>query len=137
MTWAEAESAVESYDPADEGAWGRVRDAYPCQEPLLNLNNAAVSPPPLVVEEATIDAFRFISRNPDVNMWRKLDAGLPAVKAELAAMADCEPSEIALNRNSTEGLCAAIFGIPLVAGDQVLVSAWDYPSMRAAWRWSP
>ncbi len=51
---------------------------YPRQQPLLNLNNAAVSPPPLVVEQAMIDAYRLISQNPDVNMWSKLDTALPS-----------------------------------------------------------
>ncbi|MER8849877.1 aminotransferase class V-fold PLP-dependent enzyme [Mesorhizobium australicum] len=66
-------------------------------------------------------------------MWSKLDAALPSIKEQLAALIDCRPEEIALNRNSTEGLCTAIFGIPLAAGDQVLLSLWDYPSARAAW----
>lgn len=113
--------------------WEHVGAAYPEQRPLLNLNNAAVSPPPLVVEQAMIDAYRLISQNPDVNMWSKLDAELPAIKQQLADMADCDPDEIALNRNSSEGLSTAIFGIPLKAGDQVLVSLWDYPSVIAGW----
>jgi selenocysteine lyase/cysteine desulfurase len=113
--------------------WEAVRAAYPRQEPLLNLNNAAVSPPPLAVEEAVIDAIRLIGRNPDVNMWSKLDAALPQTKAELAQLADCDADEIALNRNSSEGLATAIFGIPLDRGDEVLVCEWDYPSARAAW----
>src|SRR5438552_2619342 len=117
----------------EEERWESIRACYPTQQPLLNLNNAAVSPPPLVVEQAVVDAYRLISRNPDVNMWSKLDAALPDVKRELAALIMCDPSEIALNRNSTEGLCTAIFGIPLSPGDQVLVSEWDYPSVRAAW----
>jgi selenocysteine lyase/cysteine desulfurase len=118
---------------AGEAFWERVRAAYPEQRPLLNLNNAAVSPPPLVVEQAMIDAYRLISQNPDVNMWSKLDAELPTIKQQLADMADCDPDEIALNRNSSEGLSTAIFGIPLKAGDQVLVSLWDYPSVIAGW----
>jgi selenocysteine lyase/cysteine desulfurase len=120
-------------DIVDEKFWEGVREAYPRQQPLMNLNNAAVSPPPLVVEQAMIDAYRLINQNPDVNMWGKLDAALPSIKQQLAALADCSPDEIALNRNSSEGLSTAIFGIPLKAGDQVLVSAWDYPSVRAAW----
>jgi selenocysteine lyase/cysteine desulfurase len=42
------------------------------------------------------------------------------VKVELAERIDARPEEIALNRNSREGLCAAIFGVPLSPGDQVL-----------------
>ncbi|WP_262031503.1 aminotransferase class V-fold PLP-dependent enzyme [Microvirga sp. Mcv34] len=118
---------------AGEEAWHRVRAAYPPQQPLLNLNNAAVSPPPLVVQQAVIDAYLFIGQNPDVNMWSKLDAALPDIKKQLAELVDCAPHEIALNRNSSEGLSTAIFGIPLTPGDQVLLSPWDYPSVRAGW----
>lgn len=73
---------------------------------------------------------RLVSRNPDVNMWSRLDAALPEVKRQLAELADCGADEITLNRNSTEGLCTATFGLPLAAGDAVPVSAWDYPSVR-------
>ncbi|OWV84441.1 aminotransferase class V-fold PLP-dependent enzyme [Rhizobium sp. R693] len=117
----------------DEEAWKGVRAKYVAQEPLLNLNNAAVSPPPIAVEQAMIDAYRFISRNPDFNMWSKLDTALPAIKRNLAELIDCKPEEIALNRNSSEGLSTAIFGIALTQGDEVLISPWDYPSVRAGW----
>lgn len=117
-----------------EPDWAQVRASFVQQQPLLNLNNAAVSPPPLVVEEAVIEAYRFIGRNPDFNMWSGLDMKLPDIKQDLAAFAGCSADEIALNRNSTEGLSVAIFGIPLSAGDRVLVSPWDYPSALAGWR---
>ena len=117
----------------DEAYWRAVRAAYPEQRPLLNLNNAAVSPPPLRVEQAVVDAYRLISHNPDTTMWYELDAAIPSIKLDLARLADCRPEEIALNRNSTEGLCNVIFGIPLSEGEEVLVSTWEYPSVRAAW----
>jgi selenocysteine lyase/cysteine desulfurase len=113
--------------------WDDVRRAYPARQPLLNLNNAAVSPPTLATEAVMIEAFRFINQHPDVNMWEHLDGKVPAIKAKLAALADCRAEEIALNRNSSEGLCTAIFGLPMGAGDGVLLSDWDYASMRASW----
>ncbi|MNC53540.1 hypothetical protein D3C75_1029600 [compost metagenome] len=58
-------------------------------------------------------------------MWSKLDAKLSTIKQQLADMADCGSDEIALNRNSSESLSTAIFGIPLKTSDQVLVSLWD------------
>ena len=123
----------ETYCNAEE-RWEQVRARYPDQEPLLNLNNAAVSPPPKVVEQATINALRFISRNPDVNMWSALDTQLPATKQALAELVDCDSAEIALNRNSSEGLSTAIFGIPLKPGDEVVACAWDYPSALGGWQ---
>ena len=63
------------WSATDDAFWLAVGAAYPEQRPLLNLNNAAVSPPPLLVEQAVIDAFRLISHIPDLNMWSRLDAG--------------------------------------------------------------
>ncbi|VVE90736.1 aminotransferase class V-fold PLP-dependent enzyme [Pandoraea bronchicola] len=113
--------------------WQNVRRQYPEQRPLLNLNNAAVSPTPLPVEDAVVRAFRFVGSLPDVNMWEQLDANLPDVKRQLASLIDCAPEEIALNRNASEGLANAIFGIALKRNDEVLIADWDYPSVRAAW----
>ena len=123
---------MQEFQRDNEAYWEQVRARYPAQEPLLNLNNAAVSPPPRAVEQAVIEAFRLVSRNPDVNMWTRLDANLPSVKAALAALVDCDPAEIALNRNSTEGLSTVIFGVPLQPGDEVVVSEWDYPGCQSA-----
>ncbi len=117
----------------DEAQWAKVRDAFVPQQPLNNLNNASISPPPVVVQDTMIKAYQFANANPDINMWRKLDNSLDGIKKKLALLADCDASEIALNRNSTEGLCTAIFGIPLRTGDEVLLADWDYASMRKAW----
>jgi selenocysteine lyase/cysteine desulfurase len=118
----------------DEAFWLDVRRAFPSQDELLNLNNAAVSPAPLVVQDAVIANYRYANQHPDVNMWERLDSTRTRTKTKLAALADCDAEEIALNRNSSEGLCTAIFGIPLQVGDEVLIADWDYASMRRAWQ---
>jgi selenocysteine lyase/cysteine desulfurase len=113
--------------------WDTVRAAYAPSSPMMNLNNAGVSPQPLVVQKAFIDAYRFANGEPDVNMWETLDGTRQRTKAKLAKLVDCDVEELALNRNSTEGLCTAIHGIDLEPGDEILLSPWDYDSMRQAW----
>jgi selenocysteine lyase/cysteine desulfurase len=124
--------AVANASPTAD-TWEKVRAAYTPSSPMMNLNNAGVSPQPLVVQEAMIQAYRFANGEPDVNMWEVLDATRTRTKEKLAKLAGCAPGEIALNRNSTEGLCTAIYGIDLQAGDEVLLSDWDYGSMQQAW----
>lgn len=86
------------------------------------------------MEQAAIEAFRLVSRNPDVNMWSRLDANLPSIQAALAALVDCDAAEIALNRNSMEGLSTVIFGVTMQPGVEVVVSEWDYPSALRGWQ---
>src|SRR5690606_32491752 len=42
--------------------------------------------------------------------------------------------EIAINRNSSEGLETIIFGLPLKAGDEVVAARQDYPNMINAYK---
>ncbi|HLG02209.1 MAG TPA: aminotransferase class V-fold PLP-dependent enzyme, partial [Bacteroidia bacterium] len=71
---------------------------------------------------------------PSYYMWRELDRGREPLRKRLAQMAGVSPDEVAINRNSTEGLNTAIFGLKLEAGDEVVVTKQDYPNMLNAWK---
>ncbi|MCT7378120.1 hypothetical protein [Chelativorans salis] len=88
-----------------------VSTTYSKQEPLMNINNAVVSPPPLVVEQAVDEAYRPTNCNRDISIWSKLDAALPETKAAPVRLIDCAPTEIALNRNSSDGLSTETFRV--------------------------
>ena len=118
----------------DEPYWNKVQRAFLRSSDLINLNAAGVSPQPISVQDAVIDNYRFANEIPSVNMWEKLDDNRKVIRQKLADLADCSIDEVALNRNSTEGLCTAIYGIDLKPGDEVLVNKWDYYSMRYAWQ---
>ena len=115
--------------------WEKIRNAYLPQDKLINLNNAAVSPSPRIVQEKMISSYRYANEIPDVHMWEHLDEAMPQIKSKLALLADCKSSEIAINRNTTEGLCTAIYGMPVGSGDEILLSPLDYASMIAAWKY--
>ncbi|HMX40535.1 MAG TPA: aminotransferase class V-fold PLP-dependent enzyme, partial [Saprospiraceae bacterium] len=50
------------------------------------------------------------------------------------ALAGVSSGEIAINRNATEALNTIVFGLPLKAGDEVVLSKYDYPNMINAWK---
>jgi selenocysteine lyase/cysteine desulfurase len=45
-----------------------------------------------------------------------------------------DSEEIALHRNATESLETIIFGLKLKAGDEIILSKYDYPNMINAWK---
>jgi selenocysteine lyase/cysteine desulfurase len=118
----------------DERFWAQIRGAFTTSANLINLNNGGVSPQPRSVQEAHIRYYGLSNEAPSYYMWRTLDQGRESLRLRLAGMAGCLPDEIAINRNTTEGLNSVIFGLNLKAGDEVVLSTYDYPNMMNAWK---
>lgn len=125
-----------SLDPStdEEDFWRQIRAAYACSPTLINLNNGGVSPSPRAAMEALDHYNRMCNEAPSYYMWRILDADREPLRMNLAELAGVPHEELAICRNATEALNTVIFGLPLVAGDEVVMSTYDYPNMYNAWR---
>ncbi|MBL0308468.1 MAG: aminotransferase class V-fold PLP-dependent enzyme [Bacteroidetes bacterium] len=136
--WQKQLARVEPMEPVaaaeDEDFWNWIREQYTTSPNLVNLNNGGVSPQPIPVQEAHIRYYKMCNEAPSYFMWRIIDQGREPMRAKLADLAGCSPDEIAVNRNSTEGLNSIIFGLNLKAGDEVVVCKYDYPSMINAYK---
>jgi selenocysteine lyase/cysteine desulfurase len=119
---------------SDEDFWAYIRECFTVSSTIINLNNGGVSPQPKVVQDAHIRNYQLCNEGPSYFMWRILDMGREPLRTKLADFAGCSPDEIAINRNSTEGLNTIIFGLNLKAGDEVILSKYDYPNMMNAWK---
>jgi selenocysteine lyase/cysteine desulfurase len=118
----------------DEKFWTSVQEAYNKPPQFVNLNNGAISPSPRVVQEAMKTNYDFCNQAPSYYMSRVLNQGRESLRNKIADLAGCHSDEIALQRNATDALETIIFGIPLQAGDEVILTRQDYPSMIAAWK---
>ncbi len=96
---------------ADEDFWSYIRECFTVSSTIINLNNGGVSPQPKVVQDAHIRNYQLCNEAPSYFMWRILDMGREPLRAKLADFAGCSPEEIAINRNSSEGLNTIIFGL--------------------------
>lgn len=118
----------------DDDFWNYIRESYTISPNLINLNNGGVAPQPKIVQDAHIRYYQYCNEAPSYYMWRILDAGREALRAKLGDLAGVSPDELAINRNATEGLNTIIFGLNLKAGDEVVLSKYDYPNMTNAWK---
>lgn len=118
----------------DEAFWTDVRKQYLIDESIVNLNNGSVGPQSVVVQEAYIEMYKHSNEAPSYYMWREVNKKREPLREALAKLMDAETEEVAINRNTTEGLNTVIFGLNLEAGDEVVVSDFDYPFMLNAWR---
>jgi selenocysteine lyase/cysteine desulfurase len=125
--------------PADELAteedfWYYIQQAFTVSPGVINLNNGGVSPAPKTVQDAMKRYYDYCNEIPSYYMWRILDQGREPLRQNLAKLAGCDAEEIAINRNSSEGLETVIFGLQLKAGDEVVAAKQDYPNMINAYK---
>lgn len=118
----------------DEDFWYYVQQSFTVTAAVINLNNGGVAPAPKVVQEAVKRYLDFSNEAPSFHMLRILDLGREQLRRDLATLAGVDAGTIALQRNATEALETIIFGLPLKAGDEVVLSKQDYPSMINAWK---
>ena len=129
---------AEGISPADlageEDFWYYIQQSFTVSPSLVNLNNGGVSPAPKTVQDAMKRYYDYSNEAPSYYMWRILDQGREPLRRNMAKAAGCSPEEIAINRNSSEGLETAIFGLQLKAGDEVVAAKQDYPNMVNAYK---
>ncbi len=129
---------AESMSPEDlateEDFWYYIQQSFTVSSSLINLNNGGVSPAPKTVQDAMKRYYDLSNEAPSYYMWRILDQGREPLRKNLARLAGCSPEEIAINRNSSEGLETIIFGLQLKAGDEVVAAKQDYPNMINAYK---
>jgi len=113
----------------DETFWAEIQRAFVVDRTVINLNNGGVSPSPAAVQEAQRRYQEYSNAAPAYTMWRVLEPQRETVRENLARFFGCDPEEVALTRNTSEGLETCQFGFDLKAGDEVLTSNQDYPRM--------
>lgn len=116
----------------NEEFWELVQKSFYQHPGFLNLENGWLSPMPLQVLEDFIRKERMINEQPSFYMRRLQDNDTDRVRKELAAFAQLDDEEVALVRNTTEGLNIVINGLPLKKGDEAILTNQDYGSMIEA-----
>ena len=118
----------------DESYWREIQQGYTADRGIINLNNGGVSPSPTVVMNALKRHLDFSNTSPAYSMWRILEPQKETVRRRMARFFNCDPEEIAITRNASEGLQICQNGIDLKAGDEVLTTTQDYGRMIATFK---
>src|SRR5262252_2182255 len=132
-----ATAAVADRAPADvasdENYWREIQQAFTLDRTIINLNNGYTCPSPRVVHEALKRYLDFSNQAPIQFMWNTLEPNIEQVRRKLAAEAGCDPEELAITRNASEGLQICQLGIDLKPGDEVVTTNQDYGRMLDTW----
>jgi len=118
----------------DESYWSTIQRAFDAERTMINLNNGGISPTPTHVLEQMIRDLRFVNELPVEHNWRVLEPRMESTRRELAREFGCDPEEMAITRNASEGLEIMILGIDLQRGDEVIVTNQNYGRMITTWQ---
>jgi selenocysteine lyase/cysteine desulfurase len=74
--------------------------------------------------------------NPHTHMWADVwTEALAKTRGAAAGLLHCQPDEVAITHNTTEGFNVLAQGLPVGAGDEVLFSSLNHPSASAPWNY--
>lgn len=120
--------------PDDEDHWARLRALFDVPADCTPFNHAGLSPSPRAVREALAAESERANGNPSRVVFRDQQRELDAIRQRLAALLGVVADEVALAPNATHGLCTAILGLDLAAGDEIVVPAHEYSRAFSALR---
>ena len=117
----------------DEEFWAAVRREFLVREELAYMNSGTLGPMPKPVFYAVVDGYRALAADPGAENARQEQAQ-DALREKLADFINAAPGEIALTRNTTEGMSFVANGLDLHAGDEVLCSFHEHPGGLEPWK---
>jgi selenocysteine lyase/cysteine desulfurase len=110
-----------------------LREQMPVTQKWAYFDHAAVAPLPEPSRRAMADLVADQAENGDVNWpeWRK---NVERVRRLGAGLIGADPDEVAVVRNTTEGIGLVAEGFPWREGDNVVVPSSEFPSNLYPWK---
>ena len=113
-------------------AWLELRRMMPCAEKWAYFDHAAVAPISAPAGAALVEWANDLAQNGCAD-WPTWAQELEQIRRRGAELISADPDEIALVRNTTEGINLVAEGFPWRPGDNVVVPADEFPSNLYPW----
>ena len=117
--------------PTDEASWEKIRAGFDLDPDLTYLNTGTLGALSRRVRETRARAELDIAHDP---AHVQTNALLDVVRRGVASLTNGNPDEIAITRNTTEGLNLFASGLDLRPGDEVIVSSEEHNAAIAPYR---
>ena len=118
-----------------EECWTAVRRCFALPAEVAYFNNGSLGPTPLPVLQDLAGFARELAASPAPRMWGPLGARLEEVRGKAAALLGVAPDDVALTRNTTEGISTVGMGLGLAPGDEVITTDQEHPGGSGVWQY--
>jgi selenocysteine lyase/cysteine desulfurase len=111
-----------------------MRDKYLLDPTVTYLNHASIGTVPRAVHAAGMRYREICEENPWLYIWGGAwEEAREEVRRGSARLMGCDPSEVAITHNTTEGFNLFAQGLPLTPGDEVLFSSLNHAGASVCW----
>ena len=117
-----------SMEGADENFWNIVRNEFLIRSGTY-LNNGTYGPTPRIVVDKIIEHMRCFE-----TIFEDIGVNIGEVKKNIAEFIRCKPEEVAITRNTTDGMSMVANGLDLKEGDEILSTDQEHPGGICCWR---
>jgi selenocysteine lyase/cysteine desulfurase len=124
---------IEVNSVAEQPLWQRYADQFPVRENLVYLNHAAVAP----LSRRCADALKHLADDGlhygslHYDEWLAVYQGLRVATARLI---NSDPGEIALLKNTSEGIATIALGLDWQPGDRMVGFREEFPANQYPWK---
>jgi len=118
--------------PTDPADWTEFRREMPVVQKWAYLDHAAVSPLPGPTRDAVL-AWAQQAACDGNTAWNRWSGRVEEVRLAAARLIGAQPEEIAMAKNTTEGITFVAEGYPWQSGDNVVTLADEFPSNQYPW----
>ncbi len=112
--------------------WSAFRAEMPVVKRWLYLDHAAVAPLPASARDAISDWANEAASDGDT-AWPRWKAAVDRLRGKAAALIGAAPEEVAIIKNTTEGINIIALGYPWQKGDNVVLPADEFPTNQYPW----
>jgi selenocysteine lyase/cysteine desulfurase len=123
---------AKDFPPTAEPLWKQYREEFPVTQNLIYLNHAAVAPLPRrsakAMQGLAEDSLQFGSLHYD--QWLDAYEGLRVATARLIG---AQRGEIALTKNTSEGIATVAMGLSWRPGDRIVAFREEFPANYYPW----
>ena len=117
----------------DTDFWKAIRGQFALKPGLVPVNAANLCPAPYPVMAKVMATTRNIDRDPSSQNRARFAEARAGAREALARYIGARPEEVAIVRNTSEGNNTIVSGLPLGAGDEVVIWDQNHATNNVAW----
>ena len=115
------------YTADNDQFWIQLREAFPLNKNRAYFNTGTLGPSPQVVLDTVFNAMK------NIDSTGEMAHTIDAPRRRMAQFVKVLPSEIALTKNTTEGVNIIAWGLPLKKGDEIIISNHEHVGNALPW----